>query len=74
MTETPRCYTVAEVREKLRLSKTTFARLRDEGHLPFLEELRPRLGRVIRYRAKPIDDYLTGQWGQSRFFATRRRA
>jgi Helix-turn-helix domain len=68
-----RCYTVAEVREKLRMPKNTFLRLRAEGKLPFLEELRPRLGRIIRYRAKPIDDYLTGQWGQSRFFGSARR-
>jgi hypothetical protein len=68
-----RCYTIAQVREKLQLSKTTFARLRANGQLPFLEELRPRLGRMIRYRAKPIDDYLSGQWRQSRFFASARR-
>jgi hypothetical protein len=71
MTETPRCYTLAEVRGKLKMSKTTFNRQRQAGQLPFLEELRPRLGRCPRYRADLIDRYLRGEWGRPRTFGRR---
>ena len=67
-----RCYTVAEVREKLQMTKTTFTRLKAAGALPFLEELRPRLGRRARYRADPVDRYLRGEWNLPVF--GRRRA
>lgn len=67
-----RCYTAAEVRAQLRLSRTTFTRMKKAGALPFLEELRPRLGRVARYRADLVDRYLAGQWGGP--LAFRRRA
>ena len=60
-----RCYTGPEVRAKLRLSKTTFSRLKRDGKLPFLEELLPRRGRTVRYRADLVDRYLAGEWGQS---------
>jgi Helix-turn-helix domain len=66
-TPTPRCYTVPEVLEKLQMAKTTFATLKRAGKLPFLEELRPRLGRRVRYRADLIDRYLRGEWGRSRY-------
>lgn len=70
-----RCYTVAEVREKLQMTKTTFTRLKSAGALPFLEELRPRLGRRVRYRADPVDRYLRGEWNLPAFsFGRRRRA
>jgi excisionase family DNA binding protein len=68
-----RCYTVAEVREKLQMTKTTFHRLRRQGRLPFLEELRPRLGRIVRYRADLVDRYLENDWQQPRAFAAARR-
>jgi hypothetical protein len=73
MTES-RCYTIAEVLQKLQMTSTTFKRLKRAGHLPFLEELRPRLGRRVRYRAEPIDRYLAGEWGRSRSFASARRS
>jgi len=63
-----RSYTVAEICDALRLNKRTFFRLRAKGELPFLEELQPRLGRLVRYRADLVDRYLAGQWGRSRFF------
>jgi hypothetical protein len=50
------------------MTKRTFRRLRAAGEMPFLEELQPRLGRSVRYRADLVDRYLAGQWGQSRFF------
>lgn len=59
-----RCYTIAEVLGHLHMTARTFQRLRAEGKLPFLEEIRPRLGRVIRYRADLIDRYLAGEWGR----------
>lgn len=68
MSDAPRCYTVPDVLAKLQMSQRTFRRLRAAGALPFLEELQPRLGRAVRYRADLVDRYLAGQWGQSRFF------
>jgi excisionase family DNA binding protein len=70
----PRCYTVADVLERLNLSRRTFYKLLAAGRLPFLEELRPRLGRRPRYRADLVDRYVAGQWGQPRSFASHRRA
>ncbi len=67
-----RCYTGREVRGLLKMSQTAFTRLKAAGKLPFLEELRPRLGHNVRYRADLVDRYLAGQWGVSVF--GRRRA
>jgi predicted site-specific integrase-resolvase len=64
-----RCYTVADVLERLRISRTTFERRRRAGKLPFLEELLPRLGHP-RYRADLVDRYLRGEWGRGREFFT----
>ena len=74
MTSDPRCYTVPEVLDKLHMSQRTFTRLKRAGQLPFLEELRPRLGRKVRYRAEPVDRYLRGDWGAPRAFASHRRS
>jgi hypothetical protein len=72
MTEA-RCYTVPEILAKLQMPCSTFKRLKAVGRLPFLEELRPRLGRRARYRADLVDRYLAGEWGQARaLFAARR--
>jgi hypothetical protein len=57
-----RCYTIPEVLDRLQMERRTFERLRRRGQLPFLEELRPRLGRRARYRADLIDQYLDGRW------------
>jgi Helix-turn-helix domain len=73
MTADARCYTVPEVLEKLQMPKATFTALKAAGKLPFLEELRPRLGRRVRYRADLIDRYLRGEWGQPRAFGSSRR-
>lgn len=73
MSET-RCYLIPELLERLQMSKQTFGRHRKAGKLPFLEELRPRIGRRPRYRADLVDRYLAGEWGQSRaLFSTRRK-
>jgi hypothetical protein len=69
-----RCYTIAQVCAELKMTRRTFFTLRRTGQLPFLEELRPRAGRIVRYRADLIDRYLDGQWGQPRSFASHRRA
>jgi hypothetical protein len=63
MTET-RCYTVPELLAKLQMPKATFTTLKRAGKLPFLEELRPRLGRRVRYRADLVDRYLSGEWNR----------
>ena len=72
--DTARFYTVRQVLERLGMSLATFKRLRAAGGLPFLEELRPRLGRIIRYRADLVDRYLAGQWPQQPRVFGRRRA
>lgn len=66
--ETPakRCYTAAQIMAFLQISKGAFFQMRRRGQLPFLEELRPRLGRTVRYRADLVDRYLAGQWQQPR--------
>lgn len=69
-----RCYTIAQVLDRLQLSRTTFFKMRRAHQLPFLEELKPRIGRHPRYRADLVDRYLEGQWGQPRSFASHRRA
>jgi hypothetical protein len=71
----PRCYTVHQLLgvELLNMPRRTFFTLKKAGRLPFLEELKPRLGRRIRYRADLVDRYLAGQWGQSRSLASHRR-
>lgn len=68
-----RCYTVAQLLEILALPRRTFFTLKKAGRLPFLEELKPRIGRRARFRADLVDRYLAGQWGQSRSFASHRR-
>jgi Helix-turn-helix domain len=73
MSASPRCYTFAEVLEKLRLPKGTFHDLRKRGKLPFVEELRPRLGKHARYRADLIDRYLSGEWGRATLLASHGR-
>lgn len=70
---TPRAYTIKQACEALQMTRRTFFKLRTAGQLPMLEELRPRLGRVVRYRAEPIDRYLAGQWGLPRSFSSHRR-
>jgi excisionase family DNA binding protein len=62
------CYTTAEICERLKMPLGTFRNLKTQGKLPFLDELKPRLGKTVRYRADLVDRYLAGQWGQSRFF------
>ena len=58
----PRCYTVPDLLLMLRLSRSSFYRELAAGHLPFLEELRPRIGGRPRYRADLVDRYLAGAW------------
>lgn len=68
-----RCYTVPELLAKLQMPKTTFKVLLRAGKLPFLEELRPRLGRRARYRADLVDKYLRGDWNRPELSFGRRR-
>jgi hypothetical protein len=68
-----RSYFIADLLAVLHLSRSTFYDLKAAGQLPFLEELRPRLGRRPRYRADLVDRYLAGEWGQSRYLASHRR-
>lgn len=59
-----RCYTVPELLAKLQMAHTTFKNLHRAGKLPFLEELRPRLGKHARFRADLVDKYLRGEWNR----------
>jgi len=69
---TPRCYTAVELPGLLKMPRATFFQLWKAGQLPFLEELKPRLGRRVRFRADLIDRYLAGEWGRARVVPTRR--
>jgi hypothetical protein len=71
-----RVYTVAQLLgpDLLNMTRRTFFRLRAKGELPFLVEVEPRAGRVIRYRADLVDRYLAGQWQQPRSFASHRKS
>ncbi len=71
---TPRCYTVEKVCADLDMNRRTFFRLRAKGELPFLEEVRPRLGRKVRFRADLVDRYVEGRWHQPRAFSSHRRS
>jgi len=68
-----RCYTVRDLLTALALSRTTLFDLYHRGQLPFLEELKPRIGKRLRFRADLVDRYLAGEWGQSRTFSSVRR-
>lgn len=65
-----RCYTIAQLLgvNLLNMPRRTFYDLLAQGKLPFLEELKPRLGRSPRYRADLVDRYLAGQWTGPRAF------
>lgn len=71
-----RCYTVAQLLgvDLLNMPRRTFFTLKKAGKIPCLQELKPRLGRRIRYRADLVDRWLAGQWGQPRSFSSHRRA
>lgn len=58
----PRCYTVAQILELLALPRATFYELKRAGKLPCLEELQPRLGRRLRFRADLVDRYLENRF------------
>jgi hypothetical protein len=73
MSGAARCYTLPDILEKLQMPKSTFTTLRRAGKLPFLEELKPRLGKRVRYRADLVDRYLAGEWGRPTAFAAARR-
>ncbi len=75
MSPTPRCYTVAQLlgADLLNMPRRTFFTLKKAGRLPFLEELKPRVGRRMRFRADLVDRYLAGDWGQARSFTAHRR-
>jgi helix-turn-helix protein len=66
------CYTAREIQQRLKMSRATFTNLKRAGKLPFLEEIKPRLGAVIRYRADLVDTYLRGEWQRPRFGGLRR--
>lgn len=69
----PRCYTVPQLLQLLQIPRATFFQLKKTHGLPFLEELKPRLGRSARYRADLVDRYLAGEWGRPRSFASHRK-
>jgi excisionase family DNA binding protein len=50
-----RALTIKEVCEALNLKRRTFFSLKRAGKLPMVEELKPRLGRLVRYRPDLIE-------------------
>ena len=60
--QSPRCYTRAQVCEKLQIARASFFDLKRRGQLPCVEECRPRIGRLARYRADLIDRWVANQW------------
>ncbi len=68
--EGPRSYLQPELLVKLQMPKSTFNDLKRQGKLPFLEELKPRLGKHARYRADLVDRYLAGEWGRPRLLSS----
>lgn len=61
-----RCYTVAQILELLQIPRRSFFTLKKAGKIPCLEELQPRIGRRIRYRADLVDRYVRNEWRQPR--------
>jgi hypothetical protein len=57
-----RCYTTAQLLDILDMPRRTFFTLKAAGKLPFLEELKPRIGRRARFRADLVDRWLANQW------------
>jgi len=59
-----KCYTVAQLlsADLLNMPRRTFFTLKARGDLPFLEELKPRIGRRARFRADLVDRWLANQW------------
>jgi hypothetical protein len=68
-----RAYTIKQVCEVLAIPRRSFFHLRRTGQMPMLQELRPRIGRIVRYRADLVDLYADGRWGQPRSFASPRK-
>lgn len=62
----PRAYTVAEILDKVSMARSTFFALKAAGKLPYLEEIRPRTGRLLRFRADLVDRYLENRWRELR--------
>ncbi len=55
-------YTIAQVCERLCIPRRSFYNLLKKGQLPMCEELQPRIGRIVRFRAELIDRYVAGQF------------
>jgi len=69
---THRCYTVDDILNLLKIPRRTFFTLKKAGKIPCLEELKPRIGRRIRFRADLIDRYFENQWNRPRAVTSRR--
>lgn len=68
-----RCYTIAQILALLQIPRRTFFELRKAGKIACLEELKPRIGRRVRYRADLIDRYLDNEWHRPRAVASPRK-
>ncbi len=68
-----RAYTIVEVCAVLASPRRSFFHLRKAGQLPMCQELKPRIGRVVRYRADLVDRYAAGEWGLPRSFSSHRK-
>jgi hypothetical protein len=70
----PRAYTRADLCAILNIPRRSFFHHLKAGHLPMCEELKPRIGRVPRYRADLVDQYVENQFGRPRAFGSHRRS
>lgn len=68
-----RAYTLAQLCEALDLPVSSYYDLKRAGKLPFVEELKPRIGKRLRFRADLIDLYLAGEWQRSHVTQSRTR-
>lgn len=66
-------YTITKVLERIDMARSTFYRLRDLGELPFIEEVRPRLGKRPRYRADLVEQYVSNQFNRNPLEIVRRK-
>jgi len=74
MSVSQRAYTTDQVCQILAIPRRSFFHHRKHGHLPMCIELRPRIGRIVRYQAEPIDRYADGRGlGNGRSFFTSHR-
>lgn len=65
-------YTITKVLERIDMARSTFYRLQAAGELPFLEEVKPRLGKRPRFRADLVEQYVANTFNREPLRLVRR--